>query len=152
MIKSTRPARRPRLRRSMAIFRREASQRSGQKSSRRHYRREDTFSRAELADAIDIAQRTETTIFAISTKAGFLGSVPGVKPERSRIKAINLYTSAEETAAKPFYRRYARLERAFKKISEELRSQFYYLSPANQITTEKNAKSKSVLPIKGQSG
>ncbi|MDQ3129928.1 MAG: VWA domain-containing protein, partial [Acidobacteriota bacterium] len=39
---------------------------------------EDTFSRAELKDAIDIAQRTETTIFAISTKAGFLGTVPGV--------------------------------------------------------------------------
>ncbi|MEO8647912.1 MAG: VWA domain-containing protein, partial [Acidobacteriota bacterium] len=34
---------------------------------------DDTFSRAELRDAIDIAQRTETTIFGISTKAGFLG-------------------------------------------------------------------------------
>ena len=39
---------------------------------------DDTFSRADLRDAIDIAQRTETTIFAISTKEGFLGSVPGV--------------------------------------------------------------------------
>ena len=32
----------------------------------------DTYSRADLNDAIDIAQRTETTIFAISTKAGLL--------------------------------------------------------------------------------
>jgi Ca-activated chloride channel family protein len=43
---------------------------------------DDTFSRAELKDAIDIAQRTETTIFAISTKAGFLGTVPGVDAGR----------------------------------------------------------------------
>src|SRR6185436_13199305 len=40
---------------------------------------EDTYSRANIRDAVDIAQRTETTIFAISTKAGFLGTVPGVE-------------------------------------------------------------------------
>ena len=40
---------------------------------------EDTYSRADLRDAIDIAQRTETTIFAISTKAGFSSTVPGVE-------------------------------------------------------------------------
>ena len=40
---------------------------------------EDTYSRANIRDAIDIAQRTETTIFAISTKAGFLATVPGVE-------------------------------------------------------------------------
>ena len=40
---------------------------------------EDTFSRADINDAVDLAQRTETTIFAISTKAGFLGTVPGVE-------------------------------------------------------------------------
>src|SRR6266550_3681377 len=40
---------------------------------------EDTYSRADLRDAIDIAQRTETTIFAISTKAGFSSAVPGVE-------------------------------------------------------------------------
>ncbi len=40
---------------------------------------EDTYSRASIRDAIDIAQRTETTIFAISTKAGFLATVPGVE-------------------------------------------------------------------------
>ncbi|HYO90716.1 MAG TPA: VWA domain-containing protein, partial [Pyrinomonadaceae bacterium] len=40
---------------------------------------DDTYSRATLRDAIDIAQRTETIIFAISTKAGLSGSVPGVE-------------------------------------------------------------------------
>src|SRR5260370_20932395 len=40
---------------------------------------DDTYSRADINDAIDIAQRTETTIFAISTKAGLSGSVPGVE-------------------------------------------------------------------------
>ena len=49
---------------------------------------DDTFSRAELKDAIDIAQRTETTIFGISTKAGFLGSVPGV--EAGTVKDLSL--------------------------------------------------------------
>jgi len=39
----------------------------------------DTYSRADLNDAIDIAQRTETTIFAISTKAGLLSTVVGVE-------------------------------------------------------------------------
>src|SRR5258706_10853575 len=36
---------------------------------------DDTYSRADINDAIDIAQRTETTIFAISTKAGLAGAV-----------------------------------------------------------------------------
>ncbi len=55
---------------------------------------EDTYSRASIRDAIDIAQRTETTIFAISTKAGFLtGDMLS-------------------------------LERSFTKISKELRAQY----------------------------
>jgi Ca-activated chloride channel family protein len=50
---------------------------------------EDTYSRADLRDAIDIAQRTETTIFAISTKAGLAGAVPGVKMGEVHGKADN---------------------------------------------------------------
>ncbi len=45
---------------------------------------EDTYSRANIRDAIDIAQRTETTIFAISTKAGFISTVPGVEAGRRK--------------------------------------------------------------------
>ena len=51
---------------------------------------DDTFSRAELQDAIDIAQRTETTIFAISTKAVFSEPFRALKPEQSRTKATNI--------------------------------------------------------------
>ncbi|MDQ6654083.1 MAG: VWA domain-containing protein, partial [Acidobacteriota bacterium] len=59
---------------------------------------EDTYSRANIRDAIDIAQRTETTIFAISTKAGFLSTVPGVEAGEVKDKKDRaLATLAEET-------------------------------------------------------
>ncbi len=96
---------------------------------------EDTFSRAELRDAIDIAQRTETTIFAISTKAGFLGSVPGVDAGTVKDKGDKFLTQlAEATGGEAFFTGdMLELEKAFKKISEELRSQYIITyRPANQ--------------------
>ena len=87
---------------------------------------DDTYSRAVLADAIDIAQRTETTVFAISTKAGFLGTVPGVEMRMDRDsgdKALNKL--CEETGGDVFYTGdMLELERSFTKISKELRSQY----------------------------
>ena len=70
---------------------------------------EDTYSRATLRDAIDIAQRTETTIFAISTKAGFLATVPGVEAGQIKDqKDRDLVTLAEETGGSGFlYGRHA---------------------------------------------
>src|SRR4028119_614459 len=65
---------------------------------------EDTFSRAELRDAIDIAQRTETTIFAISTKAGFLGTVPGVEAGSVKDKDDKMLTQlCEQTGGEAFF-------------------------------------------------
>lgn len=96
---------------------------------------DDTFSRAELKDAIDIAQRTETTIFGISTKAGFLGSVPGVEAGTVKDKGDKFLTQlCEETGGEAFFTGdMLELERAFKKISEELRSQYIITyKPANQ--------------------
>ena len=96
---------------------------------------DDTFSRAELKDAIDIAQRTETTIFGISTKAGFLGSVPGVEAGTVKDKGDKYLTElCEETGGEAFFTGdMLELERAFKKISEELRSQYIITyKPANQ--------------------
>lgn len=96
---------------------------------------DDTFSRAELKDAIDIAQRTETTIFAISTKAGFLGTVPGVEAGTVKDKGDKLLTQlCEDTGGEAFFTGdMLELERAFKKISEELRSQYIITyRPANQ--------------------
>lgn len=96
---------------------------------------DDTFSRAELKDAIDIAQRTETTIFGISTKSGFLGSVPGVEAGTVKDKGDKLLTElCEETGGEAFFTGdMLALEKAFTKISEELRSQYIITyRPANQ--------------------
>jgi len=88
---------------------------------------DDTYSRARIDDAISMAQRTDTIIFAISTKGGFTGSaVPGV--EAGTVKDSGdkeLLKMAEETGGRAFYTGdMLALERAFKKIGEELRSQY----------------------------
>jgi VWFA-related protein len=96
---------------------------------------DDTFSRADLNDAVDIAQRTETTIFGISTKAGFLGSVPGVEAGTVKDKGDKYLTElCEQTGGEAFFTGdMIALERAFKKISEELRSQYILTyRPENQ--------------------
>ncbi|HEY0547684.1 MAG TPA: VWA domain-containing protein [Pyrinomonadaceae bacterium] len=86
----------------------------------------DTYSRADLHDAIDIAQRTETTIFAISTKAGFSGTVPGVEagmaPDASDRELEKL---CAETGGSVFFTGdITELERSFTKISKELRTEY----------------------------
>ena len=87
---------------------------------------EDTYSRADLRDAIDIAQRTETTIFVISTKAGLSGAVPGV--EMGEVKDStdrNLVKLAEETGGMAFFTGdMLALEKSFNKINKELRAQY----------------------------
>ena len=87
---------------------------------------DDTYSRATLADAIDIAQRTETTIFAISTKAGFTGTVPGVEAGQVKDRGDNdLVKLCEETGGAVFFTGdMLALERSFTKISKELRTQY----------------------------
>ena len=87
---------------------------------------EDTYSRANLRDAIDIAQRTETTIFAISTKAGFAATVPGVEAGQVKDRKDNeLVKLAEETGGAAFFTGdMLTLERSFTRISKELRAQY----------------------------
>jgi Ca-activated chloride channel family protein len=87
---------------------------------------EDTYSRANIRDAIDIAQRTETTIFAISTKAGFISTVPGVEVGQvSDKKDRELAKLAEETGGVAFFTGdMLSLERSFTRISKELRAQY----------------------------
>jgi Ca-activated chloride channel family protein len=94
---------------------------------------DDTFSRATMRDAIDIAQRTETTIFAISTKAGFLSTVPGVEAGQVKDKGDrDLVTLADETGGMAFFSGdMLSLERSFTRISKELRAQ--YLVTYNSI-------------------
>ena len=87
---------------------------------------DDTYSRATLRDAIEIAQRTETTVFAISTKAGFAGTVPGVEAGQVADSGDkSLQKLGGETGGAAFFTgdRLA-LEKAFTKISKELHSQY----------------------------
>lgn len=87
---------------------------------------EDTYSRADIRDAIDIAQRTETTIYAISTRAGFISTVPGVEAGTVKEKKDRaLATLAEETGGIAFFTGdMLSLERSFTRISKELRAQY----------------------------
>ncbi len=87
---------------------------------------EDTYSRANLNDAIDIAQRTETTVFAISTKAGFSSAVPGVEMgETKDARDRDLVKLSEETGGAAFFTGdMLSLERSFRKIQKELTSQY----------------------------
>jgi len=88
---------------------------------------DDTYSRARIDDAIGIAQKTDTIIFAISTKGGFTGSaVPGVEAGTTKDSGDKeLDRMAQETGGSAFFTGdMLALERAFKKIGEELRSQY----------------------------
>ena len=87
---------------------------------------DDTYSRADINDAIDIAQRTETTIFAISTKAGLSSAVPGVEAGTVKDKGDKgLERLCEETGGIAFFTGdMLALERSFTKIAKELRSQY----------------------------
>ncbi len=87
---------------------------------------DDTYSRATLAEAIDIAQRTETTIFAISTKAGFSGSVPGVEAGTVADEGDRILEKlcAETGGAAFFTGDVLALERDFTRISKELRTKY----------------------------
>ena len=88
---------------------------------------EDTYSRATLREAIEIAQQTDTIIFSLSTKGGFTGSsVPGVEAGTVHDRGDkNLERLAEETGGRAFFTGdMLALERAFKRIGEELRSQY----------------------------
>ncbi|MBA3442941.1 MAG: VWA domain-containing protein [Pyrinomonadaceae bacterium] len=87
---------------------------------------DDTYSRATLANAIDIAQRTETVIFAISTKAGFSGSVPGVEAGQVADRGDrDLEKLCEETGGRAFFTGdILALERSFTRVAREMRSQY----------------------------
>jgi len=88
---------------------------------------DDTYSRARLEDAIAIAQKTDTIVFALSTKGGFVGSaVPGVEAGTVKDSGDKELTRlAEQTGGRAFFTGdMLALERAFKRIGEELRSQY----------------------------
>ena len=112
---------------------------------------DDTFSRADINDAIDIAQRTETTIFGISTKEAFIGAVPGVETGQVRDKGDKyLDRLCNETGGEAFFMRdMGSLERAFTNIRKELRSQYIITyRPANQSFDGRKRKIEVVFKNK----
>lgn len=115
---------------------------------------EDTYSRANIRDAISIAQRTETTIFAISTKAGFLGTVPGVEAGQvADKKDRDLQTLAEETGGAAFFTGdMLSLERAFTRISKELRAQYLVTYDPTNKTYDGKFRKIEVKLVQGRDG
>lgn len=97
---------------------------------------DDTYSRATLDEAIEIAQSTETLVFAISTKAGFSGVVAGV--EAGQVKDSGdkkLERLAQETGGQAFFTGdKLALERAFGRVAKELRAQYIVsYRPTNEV-------------------
>ncbi len=111
----------------------------------------DTFSRAKLRDAIDIAQRTETAIFIVSTNDNSLKSVNNV--ETATVKDASdeflLQLTAETGGAAFFVNSTLEIEKAFAKIMQEIRSQYIFTyRPKNQRYNGKERKIKVRLADK----
>ncbi len=107
---------------------------------------EDTESDHTLQDAIEIAQRSETTIFAISTKAGgFFGVQAGMVDRREDKELKRL---AEETGGRAFFTaEVIELEKSLTTIARELRSQYQIAyEPANNKYDGKERQIEVKLP------
>ncbi|MFN0108159.1 MAG: VWA domain-containing protein [Blastocatellia bacterium] len=107
---------------------------------------EDTVSERALADAIEIAQRSETIVYVISTKAaGFFGVQGGTidKKEDKELKRL-----AEETGGRAFFTsEVIELERSFSAVARELRSQYLLAyEPVNNKYDGKYRKIEVRLP------
>jgi Ca-activated chloride channel homolog len=87
---------------------------------------EDTYSRATLREAIDAAQRMDTTVFAVSTKGGFTGAVPGMEAGQVAGEGDRaLAKLCEETGGRAFFTGdQVALEQSFARIAQEVRSQY----------------------------
>ncbi len=107
---------------------------------------EDTESERELREAIDIAQRSETTVYVISTKAGGFFGVQAGTVDRKEDK--DLKRLAEETGGRAFFTaEVIELERSFTVIARELRSQYLIAyEPTNGIYDNKFRQIEVKLP------
>ena len=109
---------------------------------------EDTASEKTLKDAVDLAQRNETVIFAISTKAGGFFGVQAGMVDRKEDKDIKHL--AEETGGRAFFTaEVIELEKSLASIARELRSQYLVAySPTNENFDSKYRKIEVKLPGK----
>lgn len=84
---------------------------------------EDLASERDLKNAIEIAQRSETIIYVISTKSGGFFGVQGGTVDRKEDKELKKL--AEDTGGRAFFTsEVIELERSFSAIARELRSQY----------------------------
>jgi Ca-activated chloride channel homolog len=107
---------------------------------------EDTESERDLQDVINIAQRSETTIFAISTKAGGFFGVQAGMVDRKEDKELKRL--AEETGGRAFFTaEVIELEKSLSTIARELRSQYMIAyEPTNNNYDGKRRRIEVKLP------
>lgn len=107
---------------------------------------EDTISEHTLNEAIDIAQRSETVVFVISTKAGGFFGVEAGTVDNKEDKVLKQL--AEDTGGRAFFTsKVIELERSFSAIARELRSQYQITySPTNDNFDGKFRKIEVKLP------
>jgi Ca-activated chloride channel family protein len=107
---------------------------------------EDTESERTLQDAIEIAQRSETTIYVISTKAGGYFGVQMGTVDRREDK--DLKRLAEDTGGRAFFTaEVIELEKSLTQITRELRNQYMIAyEPTNNNYDGKERKIEVKLP------
>lgn len=107
---------------------------------------EDTISERALKDAIDLAQRTETVVFVISTKAGGFFGVEAGTVDNKEDKVLKQL--AEDTGGRAFFTsKVIELEKSFSAIAKELRSQYQIsYDPTNDNYDGKFRKIEVRLP------
>ena len=107
---------------------------------------EDTVSERYLKDAIEIAQRSETLVYVISTKASGMFGVQAGTVDRKEDKEMKRL--AEETGGRAFFTGdVIELERSFSSVARELRSQYLIAySPTNDKYDGKYRQIEVKLP------
>jgi len=115
---------------------------------------DDTYSRARLGDVIEIAQQTETTVFAVSTKAGFAGTVPGVEAGQAPDDGDRSLTRlSEETGGRAFFTGdLLQLEQSFDKVARELRAQYLVTYKPTNERYDGNFRRIEVKLVTGRDG
>ncbi len=107
---------------------------------------EDTESERTLEDAIEIAQRSETTVYVISTKAGGFFGVQAGTVDRKEDKELKRL--AEETGGRAFFvAEVIDLEKSLTDITRELRNQYMIAyEPTNNKYDGKERQIEVKLP------
>ena len=107
---------------------------------------EDTESERTLQDAIELAQRSETTIYVISTKSGGFFGVQAGTVDRKEDK--DLKRLAEDTGGRAFFTaEVIELEKSLTQITRELRNQYMIVyQPTNENYDGKERRIEVKLP------